>query len=226
MDMRDIEKPALSARDMTFGDRIKMVIEQKGVTKKWLAGQIGITKQSMNYLLNHASRAKHADRIARALGINPEWLINGTGAQVVPPSNHLASVRVQVLSRQAILDGATSNSHTQEQPVYLHPDDEPECQYIIGDHSLPERVFAFILDSTSMEPTFRQGSTLIFDPTRSAQNGDYVLVTLDESRDLLFRQVFFDGGDVYFNAVNPGFRNVVNQAHNIVGVVIESRLFF
>ncbi len=45
------EETAIAKEDISFGDRILFVLEQQRRSKAWLAEQIGISKQAINYLV-------------------------------------------------------------------------------------------------------------------------------------------------------------------------------
>ncbi len=89
-----------------------------------------------------------------------------------------------------------------------------------------QQCFAWQLDNASMEPTFKKGSLLIFDQSLTANNGDYVLISLPANDNILFRQYHSDGADIYFKAEDKMYRNLINEPHTIHGTLIEARKMF
>ena len=64
----------------TFSDRLKKIIEKRGISQAEAAKLCGIAQQSLNYIINsNLKGSKLAPQISSALDINPEWLIYGTG---------------------------------------------------------------------------------------------------------------------------------------------------
>lgn len=63
-----------------FSDRLNTIIKKRGLSQAEAAKLCGIAQQSLNYIINSKLKSsKLAPQIAEALGINPEWLIYGTG---------------------------------------------------------------------------------------------------------------------------------------------------
>lgn len=66
----------------TFAQRLKKIIEDKGLSQAEVARLCNISQQSINYIINKNLRSsKLAPKIAHCLEINPEWLIYGEGKQ-------------------------------------------------------------------------------------------------------------------------------------------------
>lgn len=196
---------------LCYGERVTLILEEQKRSKAWLAEQIGISKQSMNYVMNHSRKPKFVSEIASALNVNPEWLTSGTGNIVLP--NQPCDVRtIPIL-------------HPSDIPL-LHEKKLSSEQHVMGNASLSENCFAIHLDNKSMEPLFKQGTILIFDPQVKPTTGDFVIFTVIKSDDVLFRQLFIDGADTYLKAVDPMYRVMVNEKIAVHGVLIESRCMF
>jgi SOS-response transcriptional repressor LexA len=192
----------------SFAERIKFILEQQKRTLAWLADEIGISKQAMNYMLKHSAKPKYVSEIALALVINPEWLKTGEG------SITLSSVKNNGARQIPLIDMNSSS--------LIHPNENSRSDIIVSDE-LSDKCFAVILDSPCMAPLFQIGSILIFDPGRQVKNGDYVLIKIEESNEILFRQYFKDGNDIIFKAVDIQFKTVKDKAFTIYGILVESR---
>lgn len=82
-----------------------------------------------------------------------------------------------------------------------------------------------IKDST-MLPRFLENTLLIVDGDLDPQNGDFVIIALKENEDAIFKQVFYDGADIYLKPLNSDFKTIVltkNAKHKFLGVATESR---
>ncbi|HKI61823.1 MAG TPA: helix-turn-helix transcriptional regulator [Mariprofundaceae bacterium] len=67
---------------MTFGERLKSRRIQINETQQSLAEKVGMTKASISGLELGSSKKPSSENLlplARALGVNPEWLITGKG---------------------------------------------------------------------------------------------------------------------------------------------------
>lgn len=199
----------------TFGNRILLLLRQQQRNKAWLANKIGISKQAMNYLLNHASKPKFVNEIAFALGVNSAWLSTGKGTMVFSDVNHTGT---RVISCFNIND-----FFEQYQNIHLYSNN---IETITVDENYSSSCFAVRLENTSMEPLFQQGCILIFDPTVRPNNSDYVFFSLKKTQEVFFRQYFHDGGDVYLNSIDKMYKNFKNENIVIHGVLIESRNHF
>ena len=130
--------------------RILAALKSKKRTKAWLAAEMGLSKQRLNYLLNHASRIKPIAQLAETLNINPDWLVQGEGPINLynNPQAHYRKIPLLHWPAHSNLDFITK---AQEQ-------EQSAC--IIGEASLPEHCFALTLHNKSMEPQFDPGTIL------------------------------------------------------------------
>lgn len=65
---------------VTFAERLKLILDQKGLSQAEAARLIGVTQQSINYIINNnLATSKMAPKFAESLHVNPEWLIFGKG---------------------------------------------------------------------------------------------------------------------------------------------------
>lgn len=204
----------LAKKKDTFGDRVLLILEQQRRTKAWLASEIGISKQAINYLLNHSTTPKYVNEIATALEISPEWLLLGKGSRQILSESTAGITRIPIISMQNI-------------PLFLqskNTDLAKEYTHITA-HSCLYSCFATILENSSMEPLFNQGTLLIFNSENKPKNGDYIIF-LNDDNDILFRQYFIEGKEVYLKAIDAMFKAYEATNITILGVLIESRNIF
>lgn len=66
----------------TIGSRVRAVREEKGITRKQLAAEVGIAPSTLSGLeLGEQERTTALHRIAESLGVNVRWLETGAGAK-------------------------------------------------------------------------------------------------------------------------------------------------
>lgn len=205
---------SLTKSEDTFGSRVLLVLELQRRTKAWLAGEIGISKQAVNYLLNHSTTAKYVNEIATALEVSPEWLLFGKGSRQILSEADAGITRIPIIRMQdASLFIQTKDTNLAKE--YTH----------IMAHSNSHSCFAAVLENSSMEPLFNQGTLLIFNSENKPKNGDYIIF-LNEDKDIFFRQYFIDGKEIYLKAIDTMFKVFKAIDITILGVLIESRNIF
>lgn len=207
------ESSAAIKEDIGFGGRVLLTLNQQGRSKAWLAEKIGISKQAINYLLNHASSPKYVNEIAAILEVSPEWLLLGKGSRLVYSKKDAGIISIPILSLRDI-------------PQFIrHNDVNLSDQFThISQNSTSNSCFAAILDNSCMEPLFNQGTLLIFNPDIAPKNGDYVIFSCDN--EILFRQYFIDGKEIYLKSIDTMFKSFKQNDIEIFGVLIESRNHF
>ncbi len=74
----------------TFAERLKMALDASSMSQEQLAKAVGISQPAIAKLISgKAKSSKKSLEMAIALGVNPAWLVNGTGSirDGVPDSN-------------------------------------------------------------------------------------------------------------------------------------------
>lgn len=198
------------ASELSFGDRVDLVLKEQRRSKVWLSEQLTISKQNLNYILRHSCKPKYLHAISESLNIQEQWLREGRGPKHI--DTHQGYHEIPVLPM------LLNQNDDQERPA-------PKMSLIVGKH-LDPACFAVQLTNASMDPTFQKGTFLIFDPNRIPKDVDFVCLSLKEQQGLLFRQIHIDAGDVYFKAINKMYRIIHNEPHIIHGVLVEARMRF
>lgn len=191
---------------VSFSDRVLMLLSQQKRSKSWLAEEIGVSKQALNYILMHSSKKKCINEIALALGVNPEWLKTGKGSFVLNLQSRDDVVFIPLMSIETIASKRSDTKST----LAVSATYAADC-------------FAVILDNDSMEPLFTEGSILIVDPTKKPKNRDFVLFSVPGSADVYFRQCFKEGQDYYFKAVASMYETLKHREITLHGTLVESR---
>jgi len=198
----------------TFKDRVTSVLNDLNRSKAWLADEIGISRQALNYLLSNTNGGKYASHIADALNINPDWLVSGEGELNLITNQTKTIPLLKTKSISPWLDG-----HFNE--LY---------EAIPVEYTETNEIFAIILDNSSMETEFAKNSTLIFKQYKKPSNGDFVLARLNtDSKEpiFIFRKYMTDGTGVYLKALDATFRTITEDDHfDIIGLLIEQRRKF
>lgn len=196
-----------------FSQRIKSQLKRMKRSKAWLANEIGISRQAMNWLLNHAKKTKYLNKIAIALEVDPDWLHTGAG-QPTSMGKKVLAYKIPLYSAKDIL-ASRQNDAQSTQENYLIADS--------SDSTLRD-CFSYILSDKSMEPIFPQGARLIFKNTDEAKNGCFVLAQLRTSNELIFRQYLTKGTTLYLHAFNHQLPPISTDDVYLLGRLIEYRV--
>jgi transcriptional regulator with XRE-family HTH domain len=64
----------------TIGQKLRQVIDERGIKQTWVAGRAGISPTTLNSILEgrRNPRAENVAKIALALGISTDWLLGLT----------------------------------------------------------------------------------------------------------------------------------------------------
>ncbi len=81
------ENKILTPKKETVLNRINQVLLEQKRTKSWLAEQVGISKQMLNYQLKSAEKIKCLNDISYALSLNPTWLKYGEKPKYILPDD-------------------------------------------------------------------------------------------------------------------------------------------
>lgn len=204
-------------REVGFGERVLYTLEQQRRTKTWLADQIGISKQAINYLLHHSTIPKYVNEIAELLEVSSDWLLFAKGSQQALAEEDTKMICVPVLAPDQIMDYLEMKNSTAKYNSYVHLSNSslasPSC-------------FATQLENVSMEPLFNQGSLLVFNSEISPKSKDFVIFFNVNDKEIYFRQYHIDGKNIYMKAFDSMFGVFQNADIKILGVLIESRNTF
>lgn len=207
----NIITPTLEFQKSKFGERLGFLIESRGVSKNWLASKLGISKQALNYLINHSLKPKYIDQLASILEAQPKWLEFGIGTPFPVQSSTNKPFKIQVYDSDATLNILQSGKINFDGEIL---DYQAETT---------DNLIAYRLSNDSLFPPFIEGTILIFDKSLKPTNGKYVLFALDNDKSLMVRRYSKDGDDVYYTTNNNNYKNLVNIDVIIVGVLVEAR---
>jgi hypothetical protein len=199
---------------------LTQLLNEEGINTSELARQTGTLQPVMHRLVTGDTdnpRITTLAPIAKYFGITLDQLVG-----IFPLPRHRKSQKngAQPYSWSSIpllswseLSGALDASKK-------HPLIEVSC-------TVSEQAYALTVKDPTMSPRFIEGTLLIVEPNLTPDSGDFVIVELDPSHEPTFKQVFFDGGDIYLKPLNTDFKMIhleKNADCRFLGVVVESKL--
>lgn len=101
---------------------------------------------------------------------------------------------------------------------------------IILEKQVAKNAFALQMQDARMEPLFQEKSILIFDPSKTPKERDFVLVYFSKTDSLVFNRLFMDGEKFYIKQDKKnGDAELIKlnlQTDEIIATLIEARLQF
>jgi SOS-response transcriptional repressor LexA len=100
-------------------------------------------------------------------------------------------------------------------------------KWIVLDQSTSEAKFALTVTTDAMWPKFDEGNILLVDPSRTSKNRDFVVASICETKEIIFRQLFVENDRKILKPINPIFPQVVlSKGDTIIGVIVETRTVY
>jgi SOS-response transcriptional repressor LexA len=204
-----------------FGNRIKQVLHEKGLSQSQLARLVGVKQQTISYICapdSPSSTSRYASKIASVLGVNPAWLQSGEGGKY-DPTVRIELEGVEVSVRQIPL---ISKSAAVE---FLKDGNTEITHALMTDAKIGKNAFAVEIDGDSMRPLFRPGDRVVIDPDLLPEPGDFVLASSDGS--VTFRKYRARGDNLFELApMNDDWPVIRSDAGvKVLGVMVEHRSY-
>lgn len=97
--------------------------------------------------------------------------------------------------------------------------------WISTEKEISDKSFALVIPTDSFGIAFRKGSLIISDPNIKPKDGDLALLTLEEDKNILLRQILKDGNDIYLRSINPEIKgtHLISEKHEFLGTIVETR---
>lgn len=210
-----------------LGNILRRLLYEKQMKSIDLAREVKVPQPTIHRLVTGKSVRPYQSSltpIARYFGITIDQLVGEEPLAEEFASHDLSGKsqqlrRVPLIKWEEIENFITTNQAPTEEP------------YIIMDRAkLSLRAFATEMKETSMEPVFRRGAQLVFDPELQPKDRDFVLVKLNELKTPIFRLLLVDGNDQYLKPLNSDLSNfktrLLEDSHTILAVLVESRTSF
>jgi len=204
----------------TIGDRIRTARETVEMDQAALSAKVDVASRTLqrwekglqvpdsNYLL----------RLAKYLGVRPEWLLMGEGAMIASPQspskiipfqknsylNKVALVEIPVLS--SVPAGKTA--------AMFHPDYVDH--YITVDNIKDQNAFALVVKGKSMSPKIEDGDIVVVSPQQEVRSGDICVIRVNDE-DVL-KKVKIEDQYIHLIPLNPNFEPVTVRKRDIAFV--------
>ena len=203
----------------TLAERLKRLIEEKGLNAFALSKMTGITPATISKLLNGKSKdpgISTITAIASALGVSIEALATGEDVQVAPLPPMRGTRKVPLISW--VQAGVFTDIRQMPPDAF----DWYFCPVGISEHG-----FCLRVEGESMQTRFQPGDVVFVDPDREWHSGSIVIVVSDEAggeASATMKQLVEEGGHAFMRPLNPDWPGPkfieFTASMRIVGVVI------
>lgn len=194
-----------------FSTRVETLLRARGCSKAWLAKELGISKQSLNYLLKSKKGIKFISELALIFNVNPNWLKTGEGKAHTIPQTSIQTIPLYELSD--ILSGKKIFEITCSERILFKNENR-------------HKYFAILFKNyPSMSAKFNENSILIFDQDLIPQNGSYILADAIEEG-AVFRQYYKEKETIILKPSDEIYDSIKCASCNILGTLIEIRIKF
>jgi len=188
----------------TLKERLAYAMSSTGKTNQTELGkQAGVPQSSISKILRGDSEtSRHSGKIAAALGISADWLINGTGS-IYGESNHaIQAIDVSKNVKVFDYDGFTGD-------------------YISWFSELPEHYRAYVIKGSTGISQAPAGSVVIVDPDIKASAEDLVLVKLKEALSVFRYHIGGDGNGYLSVDDNRVPLAPVSDLSTVIGPIVQ-----
>ncbi|PLT21535.1 XRE family transcriptional regulator [Psychrobacter sp. MES7-P7E] len=183
---------------MALGLRVKEAREHRGLTQGELADKIGWSQQALSTLEKRDSKkSAYASPIAKALDIDIDWLMGGTGEMLIKPENKSPSKKP---IKYVPVKGSAQMG---DQGYWIELDymgNGGDGYLEVNNASDDAYVIRAVGDS--MFPALRSGWYIVFDPKRDPCAGEYVHIVLADGRNMIKEFVSCQHGVLTVISVN------------------------
>lgn len=215
------------AMKKTWQELVKSRMKEIGVTQERLAEQLGVTQGGIGHWLN-GRREPSVDDVARimsAIGMTEIRLRNDGGISAIPASgDNFSFAGSYSTSRKYPLISWIKAGEWDEadEPLSIANVDE----WYESEAKIKGDAFWLRVDGDSMTaPTgvsVPDGTLVLFDTGKDAQNGSLVIAKLTDSNEATFKKLIIDGGKHYLKGLNPAWPLMeVNGNCRIIGVAVQ-----
>lgn len=215
---------------MGIGSRIAEALAEKEKSQAWLAREADVDEATISALIKRDStRSEFAPQIARALGVQLEWLLNGKGRryalQVAEPDVEAYPPRG---SRLPLISWVSAGLKDEANDPYAPGNAE---MWVDFEAEASSSAFCLRVRGDSMmrpdgrEPTFPDGCIIGVEPRRRPKSGEFAVFRFNDTDEATFKQYIADGPMRILKPLNPSYPNIpLGSDAQLAGTVFEKRI--
>lgn len=212
-------------KELTISHNLQTLLKLRGdMTLSDLAKKTGIPQPTLHHIIEGRTkkpRRQALESLASFFSISIPQLV---GTLPLLPNIPDAIKESLKISTVPLINWEIAKSWNRDNYDYT------QFNEIILEKKIDRNSFALQLQDTSMEPLFQENSVLIFDPTKSPKERDFVLVYLAQPNSVTFNRLFIDGKHLYLKQDRSNgdaeLRKLNIPKDKIIATLIQARLEF
>lgn len=229
-----MKKKPLTAEQIQDAERLKAIYDSKkkelGLSQEILAERLGISQSAIAQILagKNALNMKRAFEIAEILHVPVEKFSPSLAseAQQLTRSNVSFAGTYKPGNKYPVLSSVQAGAWCEAVEAYSIKDVD---QWLESDAHVQGEGFWLKVEGDSMTApmgiSIPEGTYVLFDTGRDANNGSLVIAKLEDSNEATFKKLIIDGGQKYLKGLNPAWPLIpVNGNCRIIGVAIQTTM--
>ncbi|ORM57864.1 LexA family transcriptional regulator [Pantoea rodasii] len=205
------------------GERIRSRRKTLKLTQQVVASGIGVSHVAVSQWEKDETvpRGENLLRLAELLQCTAAWIIDGDGEVFAAP------LRVSDVSTLPLISLTQAAEWLQEQRLVIQ---QQATRFLYSDIKLSDRALAITLEDSAMQPDYRPGDTLIFDPAVVPQPGDVVLARVNGVVQVRIYRLLAEQHDEQIFSLRPlneDFPTLLSSEKKIelIGTLLEMRRY-
>jgi len=210
---------------MSLGNRIKELIDDKGITPYVVSTETGISQSTLSRIINNVSKKiniENSNLLAKYFGVSKDWLLTGRGEKTESPTQ-FNEIQVEIANNN---DKITTNNNEETAVRFVKPikkeipffDIDFYCSFKVENRKKLEPTFVFY------HPDFDRAEFAVRNSgnSMSAVLGSRDIIGMREVRDW---DVFFTQGEIYGIVTSNDMRTVkvVRESEDRTKLVLISK---
>lgn len=216
---------------MSWNDLVKSRMKDIGMTQNDLAEKMGLAQASIARYLN-----KHREpdietiaKIMKCTGLS-NMTLNSDGLIDYPDDviNNVSPVEIQPVFQKSfpVLSSVQAGQWTEAvEPYSVDEIDE----WILTTERTSDMCFWLRVDGDSMTTangiSFPEGTLVLVDKEKDAQNGSLVVAKLTDVNEATFKKLIIDAGQRFLRPLNTSYPTIpINGNCKIIGVIVDAKM--
>src|SRR5690242_17107950 len=194
----------------TPGDRIRHIREELELSQEAFGRHMGVSKAAVSQWENgdiKNLRPANLFALQNFTGYSAEWIATGAGNARVKGGKKADTRPGPAVASVPLISWVQAGQWNEVVDVYRPGEGEKPVFTTrkVGPRAYALRVVGDSMENPNGRPTYPQGSIIIVDPDREALHGSAVIVRLDDSEQVTFKQLVVEGGIRYLKPLNPRY---------------------
>ena len=206
--------------EMVLSTNLKQLMRiHENLSVSDLARETCIPQPTLHHILSGATkkpRKQLLDTLANFFSVSADQLLSQESLPNIIPDTVKENLKISTVPI------------IKWEQLKVWPQENNGSKEILLDRKVSQNSFAVLTEDNSFEPTFPNGSLLIFDFTDDYTDRDFVIVHMADSDSILFNRVFTDGAINYLKQkLNDGDMKLIkidSSKDKIIGKLIEVRI--